>query len=554
MVRSSLSLLLFALLVSAAAAQETRPFVESIEVRVVNVDVVVTDAKGNPIPGLTTKDFELYEDGNRVEITNFSRIVDGKLDPRPVEAEAASQAPPEEPERSPVTWAVFLDQSDLAPGRRNFAIRELRKFLDGAISPGDRGIVAAYDGRAFRIHQGFTTDRRTLFDAVARLEKLPVGRGPMYLEGTSIRADIQSSVTPDQIAMLTARISWLIEEETTRTKNAILNLRSFVDVVASGDTRVAVIYVGAGFNTLPGLALYEAFARRFPKDASEIRPSPEEQQHLLDREMARVIERLAATRAVFYSIHAADRAPGISSEEGGSLDTQGGIEGDRSTLSQGQTTRSLADRTGGRHFGTVPGLATQLEAVARDLDYYYSLGYTPKGDPGRRRDLRVEVKVPGVRVRHREAARERAAEEEAADAVVAALFAESPPNPLGVTVVPGNTRTVWPAMTKHLEVSVKVPLAKLTFLPDGKMQRAVLTIHFALAGEDGSVWRLASREVPLDVPQEMLATARTQHVSYNVEVPMDARDPRLAVSVYDKYGAVRSVVNVGLGNARNTER
>ena len=202
----------------------------------------------------------------------------------------------------------------------------------------------------------------------------------------------------------------------------------------------------------------------------------------------------------------------------------------------------------------MPGLATQLEAVARDLDYYYSLGYTPKGDPGRRRDLRVEVKVPGVRVRHREAARERSAEEEAADAVVAALFAESPPNPLGVTVVPGNTRTVWPAMTKHLEVSVKVPLAKLTFLPDGKMQRAVLTIHFALAGEDGSVWRLASREVPLDVPQEMLATARTQHVSYNVEVPMDARDPRLAVSVYDKYGAVRSVVNVGLGNARNTER
>src|SRR5438874_9570853 len=39
------------------------PLVERLEVRVINIDVVVTDKKGNRIHGLTKDDFDIYENG-----------------------------------------------------------------------------------------------------------------------------------------------------------------------------------------------------------------------------------------------------------------------------------------------------------------------------------------------------------------------------------------------------------------------------------------------------------------------------------------------------------
>ena len=55
-----------------AAPQEE--FFESIEVNLVNVEVYVTDKKGNRIPGLGKDDFQLFEDGKPVQITNFYAV------------------------------------------------------------------------------------------------------------------------------------------------------------------------------------------------------------------------------------------------------------------------------------------------------------------------------------------------------------------------------------------------------------------------------------------------------------------------------------------------
>ena len=53
-------------------------FFESIDVNLVNVDVYVTDKKGNRINGLTRNDFELFEDKKPVQITNFYAVEDGR--------------------------------------------------------------------------------------------------------------------------------------------------------------------------------------------------------------------------------------------------------------------------------------------------------------------------------------------------------------------------------------------------------------------------------------------------------------------------------------------
>src|SRR6476620_11665513 len=72
--RPSLVLLALAVL----PLQTQMPVIESIEVRVVNVDVVVTDRDGKPVTGLTKEDFEILEDKRPQKITNFYEVRGGE--------------------------------------------------------------------------------------------------------------------------------------------------------------------------------------------------------------------------------------------------------------------------------------------------------------------------------------------------------------------------------------------------------------------------------------------------------------------------------------------
>src|SRR5688572_17228697 len=52
-------------------------FGETVEVKVVNVEAVVTDRDGNRVPGLSADDFTLTVDGRPVPIRYFSEIRGG---------------------------------------------------------------------------------------------------------------------------------------------------------------------------------------------------------------------------------------------------------------------------------------------------------------------------------------------------------------------------------------------------------------------------------------------------------------------------------------------
>ena len=82
--RKVLHVLLTAMLVMAPLATGSRPaaqqqqpadvpqFTESTSINIVSVDVVVRDAKGEIVRGLTAKDFSVFEDGKRQVVENFS--------------------------------------------------------------------------------------------------------------------------------------------------------------------------------------------------------------------------------------------------------------------------------------------------------------------------------------------------------------------------------------------------------------------------------------------------------------------------------------------------
>jgi VWFA-related protein len=544
----------------AAAAQQTTPshFGEEIEVRVINVDVVVTDRNGKPMMGLERKDFELYENGRRVEITYFSRVSEGRLDGQPVASDAGepiSDPSPQETasETPPVTWIVYVDQGNIRPGQRNAVLRQLSSFLGNSMKAGDRGLSASFDGVAFRVQGGFA-EREVLLRTVGTLEKERVHYGPEFRERTSIRRDIEeAAAAPILAGPVMNAVAVLVEAEATRTYNTIRAMRSLLDAIAGAEGRLALIYVGAGFNTLPAMETTEIFRQRLPWLANNLgAPRPENHKPKLEQEVTSVFDRISATRATLYTIYAGDSAFLVSGPEyEGSLDTGGGIVGETTQLTQMGLAREMAERTGGRFFKASPELASQLRTVGSDLSHYYSLGYRPTGRVGTARTVRVSVKAEGARVRHRETVRERTTSEESSDAVVAALFESAPSNPLGVSLEAGQPRSAGLRRGQIVPVTIRIPLADVGFIAQGEMHQGSLQFHFAVAGEDGTLVRLGERELPLSIPDAELAEARQHFVSYSVDVPVAGNRTRLAVSVQDRVSQTTSMAEIHLAPQGN---
>src|SRR5436305_1884770 len=124
---------------AAAAPADPGAFIETVNVSVVNVDVYVTDKKGNPVNGLTKNDFQLFENGRPLEITNFYAVNNGKattpaaeLAAQPAPAAPVPGVPPQDlekvqtPEDQRLRLIVYIHNYNLTPVNRNRVMRELR--------------------------------------------------------------------------------------------------------------------------------------------------------------------------------------------------------------------------------------------------------------------------------------------------------------------------------------------------------------------------------------------------------------------------------------------
>src|SRR6476661_2949332 len=135
----------------ALGAQEMPPalpgntFGASVDVRVVNVEAVITDAQGNRVRGLSAGDLRLEVDGREVPIEYFSEIEDGRPVPAPSAASPAAEG-------APAATAATAPAASSAPQGRSLLV-----FIDEAFGrttiggrldvlsgwTGDRGALAA---------------------------------------------------------------------------------------------------------------------------------------------------------------------------------------------------------------------------------------------------------------------------------------------------------------------------------------------------------------------------------------------------------------------------
>jgi VWFA-related protein len=142
---------------SAPSAQAAAPASDSkvlrAESRVVRVDVIVTDKKGNYIHDLTAKDFHVFDNNQEQQIVNFSfgsaSDSSGALDRR--------------------YMVLFFDDSTMDIGDQVRARDAAQKFIDANVGPDRVMAVVDFTG-TLRIIQNFTADATVLKQAAASMK------------------------------------------------------------------------------------------------------------------------------------------------------------------------------------------------------------------------------------------------------------------------------------------------------------------------------------------------------------------------------------------------
>ncbi len=524
-----------------APGPPTEVFFDSLELTVVNVDVYVTDKKGNRVTGLTIADFEVLEDGKPVEVTNFYAIENRRRVARAPLAAAAPEAmevPPEPeflvPDEIPadqrLRLIVYVDNLFLRPFDRNKVARATRTFLRNLVGPGDQVMLATFD-RALHIRQGFTADPYLVEAALLDIEEL-TGYG---LQAATERRDVIRRIEKsDSVFEAEGHVMSWAEARYFELRQSVDALKELVGSLAGLPGRKALLYVSNGLPMTPGEDLFFLLDEEFGgRTGGQLTASRYRARNML-RELT---AQANANRVSFYTLEAAGLR-GHSSLSAENTSAGGSrIQVDAVRATNLQTSLAMMARdTGGLAAYNTNNYDGALRNLAADIGSYYSLGYSPvHAREGRYHQLEVKVKGRGLVVRHRDGYRDKDPETRLNEGTVATLLYGGESNPWGVQV---ETETPRRGNDGKLLVPllVKIPIGAIVLAPADGWHRGRTKVSVAVIDDDGRVSKVTISPVPIDIPDADIEVAHGKHFTYAAELYMNAGQHRIAVGVYDELG------------------
>ena len=378
--RAAAALLLAA--ISPLIAQQTGAVIR-INVNLVQIDAVVTDANGNPVTDLKPSEFQIRQDRKPQTITNFSFV---QLHAgHPIAAvQGRNVIPPAVLRAADVRRTIVFVVDDLSlPFASLVNVREsLKKFVDQQMMQGDLIAILRTSG-GMGAFQRFSSDPRQIRAAIDRLTYSLI-RGPRT-------AFTPLSSDPASVA---------------------LEMR---DAFAVG-TLGSLAYVASGLREMPGRKSLILFSQHMPlfntpapdgKDVAGAVPGIAAAfQRLADaaNRASMVVHTIDPRGITFNGLNAQTAAPAPRPAE-----PRGGedIDPDMAEVAEQDGLVLLAEQTGGVFQASNNDLGAMMRKALADTAGYYLIGYHPdtgtfnmsSSDVFHR--LSVRVTRPGVYVRSR---------------------------------------------------------------------------------------------------------------------------------------------------------
>jgi len=210
----------------------------------------------------------------------------------------------------------------------------------------------------------------------------------------------------------------------------------------------------------------------------------------------------------------------------------------------GATLTAIADATGGKALTGSSNFQLAFEAIAGDLTTYYSLGYRSTDQrQDRMKSIDVRLKNKKYVVRTRRSVVEQTVSTEMSDAVAANLFRPLAANDLQIRAI-ADPPSSNGADTIAVPVTVTIPTASLTLLPDGSNLTGRFSIFAAFVRNDGAVSQVTRQEQQFRFPAA--SRERRKEITVKLAVTADARTDGISIGVMDEASHATGFASVKL--------
>ncbi len=370
------------ILFAVAAAAQVR---EILTVSVVEVPVTVVDSSGNPVRGLSSANFRLYDNGKEVAITSFDTI-DFASEPT---MQAVSPMNP----AARRNFLLLFDLSFSKAGNLVRAQEAARAFVSKAIGPRDLIGVGTIDAqRGFHLLSAFTSDRQLVAEAIAHPGELK-SNDPLHLgnNGNNVEVADQSSGASSRNmsgvgsenaeAMVASAIKQNRETVRAQVEKQMDFLGDLAKTLRSVPGRKHLLLLSEGFDSrfLQGRDARESF-----NDTDNANPNIDSDARYGTTSSMSALQRMAKFfRGSDVVLHALD-IQGLRVQN----DVNSG-----SMINSNASLALLAEPTGGEVFQNV----NKIDENLNSQEVVYVLAFrAPSSKPGQFHDLKVKlVSVPG---------------------------------------------------------------------------------------------------------------------------------------------------------------
>jgi len=517
---------------------ELPKLVENIDIRVINVDVVVTDKRGNPVPNLTQEDFEIYENNVQKTISNFYEVQGNQAKnvvgeaPAPPAPASATQKPVSTPESMKRRIIFYVDNLSLSPFNRNRVFQQMKEFVKTVMRPGDEAMIATYN-RSMKVRVPFTRDTAQIISILDSLQR----ESGMGIANRSERRSAEDRIRDASSyndAIATARsYASSIEHD---LRQGVASLNALMTTLAGVEGKKVLVLTSEGFPMQPGREMFY-----FIDDVGREKGWQNVGSTMLEGmtfDGSQLIQSVAKTAnangITMYTVHAAGLTGGMEM----SAENNQPVSALVSNAAITNTTESMqlmADMTGGVASVQTNNFTAAFDRIQKDLESYYSLGYragTERVD--RQRYLRVKVKNRDYRVRNRQTFVEKSMYAEMNDRVIANLLYRGKDNDLGVL-----TRIDTPRPTDdgyyRVPIDVLIPMQSLTLLPQGEVEFVGgFDVYVVVANKDNDMSDVARKSHQIRVSVDDYKKLSGKFYTYTLELLMEKGLNKISVGVVDQ--------------------
>jgi VWFA-related protein len=515
---ASLALLL---LPATASAQDALPgvFSEVIDVRVVNVEVVVEDKDGLRVQGLGPEDFVLMVDDKEVPVEFFSEIRGSAVVAR--EAGSGPQGLPSLEPGRPVgtSYLVFIDDFFPISADRDRVLDRLREQA-GQLGPADRMAVVAYDGKVLTMLTSWTGNQATIDRAFTEAQRRPAKGLERRVEKQTMERNRGISALGtggfhNGLGVIEREYARVLAEQVGRVVDAATaTLRSF----AMPPGRKVMMLLSGGWPLDPTVYTI-GNTGGLPTSEPGVPSGNELLQPLVD-----------TANRIGYTLYPVD-VPGLSRQT--SVDvTQTEPRAAFLDTEEQELHAALhfaARETGGKSLlNALRGDA--LNRVAEDVRSYYWLGFSPSGKrDDERHEIEVRTSRPGLRIRSRDDYVDYSRGQEVTAMLESSLLFGSAPATGALPVELGKP-TKSRRNQMEVPIAVAIPVDGLTFLAAGGGWVAKAELRVGALDSNGQTADVSV--LPIELKSDT-APKSGGYVRYDTRVSLRRLEHRLVLSIYD---------------------